>query len=117
MRELYIGTQLRSLVQEEAVACCAHQEALEGYARLRRAILLPGIVGKKLGSSKLKRHVKIMPEACKGHTDCLEDDCPETQKKQDVHSTERKCSCGHIQPILKVDGMDLAEYKAESRNS
>jgi hypothetical protein len=76
-----------------------------------------GIVTKALRIRNSKARLKYMSEACKGHTECLEDDCPETQNKKDVDSTKIKSGCGHVQPIIRVEGMGIkAEYKAPKRN-
>ena len=69
----------------------------------------------RIGNSK--DMLKCMSEACKRHTKCLEDDYPETQNKKDVDTTKRKSGCGHVQPIIRVEGMGIkAEYKAPKRN-
>uniref|UniRef100_A0ACD5ZZQ4 Uncharacterized protein n=1 Tax=Avena sativa TaxID=4498 RepID=A0ACD5ZZQ4_AVESA len=82
-----------------------------------RLLANKGIVTKSLRIRNSKDKLKYMSEACKRHTKCLEDDCPETQNKKDVDSTKRKSGCGHVQPIIIVEGMGIkAEYKAPKRN-
>lgn len=82
-----------------------------------RLLANQGIVTKALRIRNSKARLKYMSEACKGHTECLEDDCPETQNKKDVDSTKIKSGCGHVQPVIRVEGMGIkAEYKAPKRN-
>ncbi|KAM0821222.1 hypothetical protein ACQ4PT_019808 [Festuca glaucescens] len=82
-----------------------------------RLLANEGIVTKALRIRNSKDRLKYMSEACKRHTECLEDDCPETQNKKDVDSTKIKSGCGHVQPIIRVEGMCIkAEYKAPKRN-
>ncbi|XP_051201329.1 DNA-directed RNA polymerase II subunit RPB1 [Lolium perenne] len=82
-----------------------------------RLLANQGIVTKALRIRNSKAMLKYMSEACKGHTECLEDDCPETQNKKDVDSTKIKSGCGHVQPVIRVEGMGIkAEYKAPKRN-
>ncbi|CAM0951685.1 unnamed protein product [Alopecurus aequalis] len=75
------------------------------------------ILTKALRIRNSKDRLKYLSEACKRHTKCLEDDCPEIQNKKDVDSTKRKSGCGHVQPIIRVESMGIkAEYKAPRRN-
>jgi hypothetical protein len=64
-----------------------------------------------------KDRLKYISEACKRHTKCLEYDCAETQSEKDLDSTKRKSGCGHVQPIIRVEGMGIkAEYKSPKKN-